>query len=100
MCLSKTNDKLEFSVRNMWESIRVEGAEIPWTKLVWSYYCIPKHSFLLWLVLGKNLKTQDKMKVWDGVRRFSKGCLLCQQSEETHDHIFFECSYFRAVWFD
>lgn len=78
----------------------MEGVIKPWSILVWSAYGIPKHSFLLWLALGMNLKTQDKMKPWDCANKFSMGCVFCQQEVESHRHLFFECPYLRLVWFE
>lgn len=97
-CIDKSNSKVDFSVRNVWESIRVESNNVPWAKLVWSNYCIPKYVFLLWLVFGKKLETQDRTKRWDGNLKFTSGCLYCNQVIETHNHLFFECLYSKMVW--
>lgn len=97
-CLTKSNVKVEFNVKNVWEAIRVEGNTVPWANLVWCSFCIPKHAFMLWLAFGKKLKTQDKMKPWDGLAKISNVCQLCQQVLETHEHIFFKCPFSKMVW--
>lgn len=93
MCVSKSAELVDFSVRNVFDALRTENAVIPWSKLVWSAYCcMPKHAFLLWLALGRKLKTQDRMKIWDGLLQITSSCLLCKSVVETHDHLFFDCS--------
>lgn len=99
-CLDNNLEKTHFSVRNIWDSIRKEGPMVSWSKLMWFSHCISKHTFLLWLVFRKSLKTKDKMKFWDGATNIANACLFCHQTLETHDHLFFfECSYSKEVWF-
>lgn len=100
LCISKKAEKCEHSVRNIWEALRIESDEVPWSKIVWSSYCIPKHAFLLWLALLRKLKTQDRMKVWDGVNNSHNVCLLCKLVLETHEHLFFECPYSKEIRFE
>lgn len=40
------------------------------------------------------------MKAWDGASKISNGCLFCKQVMETHEHLFFECSFSKQVWFE
>ncbi|XP_071712920.1 uncharacterized protein [Rutidosis leptorrhynchoides] len=54
-----------FSVARVWESIRAHAASVDWFKLVWFSQCVPKHAFIMWLLMGERLKTQDKLKPWD-----------------------------------
>lgn len=91
--IDNQNKKVDFLVRNVWNSIREVGVEVHWWKLVWFSSCIPKHAFMLRLVFGNRLKMQDRMKYWDGNHNSVKGCLLCGQVIETHQHLFFECAY-------
>ncbi|GJT77535.1 ribonuclease H-like domain-containing protein [Tanacetum coccineum] len=55
----------EFSVKKVWEAIRPRGEEVDWYRMVWFPHCVPRHAFLLWLVMRNSLKTQDRLKQWD-----------------------------------
>ena len=91
-----------FSVRDVWESIREQGNAVEWFQLVWSRHSIPRHATHLWLVMRKRLKTHDRMRPWDvgnDVDLNLLRCLLCKTQSDSHDHLFFECSYSSQVWF-
>ncbi|XP_021991395.1 uncharacterized protein LOC110888164 [Helianthus annuus] len=60
-----------------------------------------KHAFLMWLVIRRKLLTQDKILQWDFSRRKNMNmicCLLCYANIDSHDHLFFDCSYSQRVW--
>ncbi|XP_071704001.1 uncharacterized protein [Rutidosis leptorrhynchoides] len=89
----------QFSVGSVWHSIRPKAPVVPWFNLVWSPHCIPRHAFLLWLVMGQKLKTQDRLRSWD--LRHQRGvvvCSLCSMVMDSHDHLFFECAFSSQVW--
>ncbi|XP_062114812.1 uncharacterized protein LOC133827425 [Humulus lupulus] len=62
-----------------------------WSKEVWGRFNIPKHSFMLWIVVQDRLKTRDRL------RRFNiseeSSCILCNGAEESVAHLFFDCSF-------
>ncbi|GJX41891.1 reverse transcriptase domain, reverse transcriptase zinc-binding domain protein [Tanacetum coccineum] len=98
--LWRTHDGLfkEFSPREAWQSIREHGNETEWCHLVWSAYGIAIH---LWLVMRKRLKTQDILRQWDvgnDVDLSLLRCPLCKAQPDSHEHLFFECSYSSNVW--
>ena len=91
-----------FSVRDVWESIREQGNAVEWFQLVWSRHSIPRHATHLWLVMRKRLKTHDRMRQWDvgnDVDLNLLRCSLCKTQPDSHNHLFFECSYASQVWF-
>ncbi|XP_021993761.1 uncharacterized protein LOC110890459 [Helianthus annuus] len=50
----KLNDKLkDFSTTVVWQSLRTSEMEINWMNIVWFSQCIPKHAFLMWLIIRK-----------------------------------------------
>ncbi|XP_071708440.1 uncharacterized protein [Rutidosis leptorrhynchoides] len=56
--------------------------------------CIPRHAFIVWLLMTKKLKTQNKMFPWD-VKDGSHGLLVCSSCkihQDSHNHLFFECA--------
>ncbi|KAJ0600035.1 putative reverse transcriptase zinc-binding domain-containing protein [Helianthus annuus] len=56
---------------------------------------------MCWLIFKKKLWTQDRIMRWNHLVTGSMNlmcCLLCQSDLETHEHLFFECSYSKSVW--
>ncbi|GKD95055.1 hypothetical protein Tco_1374892 [Tanacetum coccineum] len=86
----------DFSVKLAWESLRPRGDEVSWYKTVWFAHCIPRHAFHLWLVMRRGLKTQDMLRPWDvgpSIDISSLRCVFCQNHMDSHEHLFFECSF-------
>ncbi|XP_038975305.1 uncharacterized protein LOC120106373 [Phoenix dactylifera] len=53
--------KGSFSVRGVWESLRLRHSKVDWWKLVWHSQAIPRMSFILWLAIQDALYTQAKL---------------------------------------
>ncbi|KAL0293112.1 UNVERIFIED_CONTAM: Retrovirus-related Pol polyprotein from type-2 retrotransposable element R2DM [Sesamum angustifolium] len=63
---------------------------VSWSVLLQGNFKIPRHGFILWMAILEKLSTMDKP--W--VPRAENGCVLCGGLfDETHDHLFFKCSY-------
>ncbi|XP_052172247.1 uncharacterized protein LOC127788174 [Diospyros lotus] len=77
-----------------YEFLRVKGQVKVWAKFVWNPCLIPKHSFLLWLCARGRLLTRDRLLFLD----IDRACPFCCVVEESSDHLFFLCSFNRAVW--
>ncbi|XP_022031541.1 uncharacterized protein LOC110932521 [Helianthus annuus] len=91
----------DFSTARAWDSIRHRELEIEWSWIVWFGQCIPRHAFLMWLIMRRKLLTQDKILSWDISRRKNMDmmcCLLCYANHDSHSHLFFECKYSSQVW--
>ncbi|GJY04170.1 putative reverse transcriptase domain-containing protein [Tanacetum coccineum] len=57
--------------------------------------------FTLWLIMRRSLKTQDKLRQWDvdpATDLTQVRCSLCGTQADSHEHLFFECSYSSKVW--
>nr|XP_043630001.1 uncharacterized protein LOC122601300 [Erigeron canadensis] len=89
----------DFSVSLAWEDLRVRAPLVDWYHIVWYKQCIPKYSFLLWLVMKRKLKTQDLLNQWD-VQHASLAvtCPLCSTQPDSHTHLFFDCLFSSRVW--
>nr|GEX66682.1 hypothetical protein [Tanacetum cinerariifolium] len=87
---------LDFSVSKVWEDIRMGGALVSWSNLVWFSQYIPRHSFVLWLVIHGKLKTHDNMS--HGDRNVSLLCIFCGMVPDSHDHLFFDCNFPKSIW--
>ncbi|XP_048496510.1 uncharacterized protein LOC125495742 [Beta vulgaris subsp. vulgaris] len=57
---------------------------------------VPKYRFFVWLVMKKRLQTTAKL-YRIGVSENSN-CLICEQDDETEDHLMFQCCYSQEVW--
>ncbi|XP_021991389.1 uncharacterized protein LOC110888157 [Helianthus annuus] len=91
----------EFSSAGVWESIRHRHLDVQWCPIVWFSQCIPRHAFLMWLIMRRKLLTQDKILKWDFSRRKNMNmmcCLLCYADHDSHNHLFFECNFSSRVW--
>ncbi|KAK1440858.1 hypothetical protein QVD17_06690 [Tagetes erecta] len=92
---------LPFSTRVVWDSIRTRGHHREWAKAVWFAQCIPRHAFIMWLIMREKLLTQDKILGWNISRRKNMNmmcCLLCYADFDSHNHLFFECQFSSQVW--
>ncbi|CDY35298.1 BnaC03g59250D [Brassica napus] len=69
---------------------------VPWAKLVWFSYGIPRHSFLTWFVLLDRCPTRDRLIRWG--LNVAPNCLLCNTGQESRNHLFFECPYSTTIW--
>ena len=91
----------KFSVSHAWQAIRPHAPVIEWFDVVWFSQCIPRHAFLIWLLIGEKLKTQDKLRAWevaDSVNLEDMRCPLCNLVRDSHSHLFFECVFSMQVW--
>nr|GEX44745.1 putative reverse transcriptase domain-containing protein [Tanacetum cinerariifolium] len=57
----------QFSVHNVWESIRPRDNLVSWYDLVWFHACISRHAFNMWLIFKQRLRTQDCLRSWEVV---------------------------------
>ena len=80
----------KFSTTYTWDAIRTPGPSVQWYSLVWFAGHLPRHSTVLWFAI------QDRLSTHDRIMRFTPGplaCSLCHRGMESHDHLFFTCSY-------
>nr|GEW39308.1 hypothetical protein [Tanacetum cinerariifolium] len=90
---------MPFKVVTVWNCLRPRDAEVTWYHVVLFNNCIPRHSFHMWLVVKRRLKTQDMLCQWDiQGSLLSSHCSLCDGQPDSHEHLFFECSFATQVW--
>ncbi|GJY04959.1 reverse transcriptase domain-containing protein [Tanacetum coccineum] len=87
-----------FSVQRVWDTIRPRDIEVPWYDLVWFSSCIPRHAVNMWLIMKKILKTQDTLSSWDVAAGLMNVCPLCETQPDSHEHLFFDCSFSFQIW--
>lgn len=77
-----------------WNTLSDKKNKVPWQHLVWFSQAIPRQSFMVLLAFHNRLATGDRMRTWD----IEQCCMLCGESDETRDHLFFACPYSFTVW--
>ncbi|XP_071699756.1 uncharacterized protein [Rutidosis leptorrhynchoides] len=90
--------KCDYSIQQVWEYIRPRANKVPWFSVVWFSQCIPRHAFILWLLMGERLKTRDKLKAWEIRQGDIIICSLCNLIPDSHEHTFFSCPFASQVW--
>ena len=75
-------------------SLRPPGIKINWSRVVWESWALPKHSFILWLAIKGRLKSKDRL-IFPLEDPY---CNLCREAVESHEHLFFECSWTSSLW--
>ncbi|GJR61915.1 reverse transcriptase domain, reverse transcriptase zinc-binding domain protein [Tanacetum coccineum] len=91
----------KFSVKAAWEAFRARGTITTWHRIVWFSQNIPRHAFLLWLIMHNSLETQEKLRQWDvgiGSDLSQVTCVFCSSQPDSHAHLFFECQFSAQVW--
>ncbi|KAM0016476.1 putative reverse transcriptase zinc-binding domain-containing protein [Helianthus debilis subsp. tardiflorus] len=91
----------DFSTSVSWDNLRRQQNEVLWANVVWFPQAVPKHAFLMWLIVQKKLKTQDIMSRWNSLGNANLNllcCSLCVSGPDSHNNLFFECDYSAQVW--
>ncbi|XP_062094172.1 uncharacterized protein LOC133800235 [Humulus lupulus] len=70
--------------------------QVGYYKAVWCRLSLPKHRFLLWQVVNAQLLTCDNMLRFR-VPLDSLLCPVCGSFDESHSHLFFECTLSKQV---
>ncbi|XP_010524744.1 PREDICTED: uncharacterized protein LOC104802714 [Tarenaya hassleriana] len=76
--------------------LRPVNSQVPWYSLVWFKGAIPRMAFILWQAFQNRLPTKDRLVSWG--MQISTSCILCNLEQESHEHIFFKCSFSHDVW--
>lgn len=87
-----------YTTKSAWDAIRPIGQKKPWCSIVWFDRNVPKWAFIVWLACLKRLATKDRLRDWGMTVPIS--CVLCNQRDESHAHLFFSCSFSSVVWSD
>lgn len=85
-----------FATKWVWKDMCGGGNKVFWKDVVWFSHSIPRHSFVLWMAVQGRLMTQDRIAAWkpnDDMK-----CVLCKLNQDSHQHLFFQCSYTNNIW--
>ena len=85
-----------YSSRSSWRHFSHVKPEVKWYKLVWFSQNIPRMAFISWLAIRERLATKDRISKYKP--NIDLTCVLCKAGLESHNHLFFECSYSVGIW--
>ncbi|XP_024004065.1 uncharacterized protein LOC112081536 [Eutrema salsugineum] len=88
--------KMSFSSSETWLALYPTSVEVPWHTEVWFKGCIPKRAFISWVSARDRLTTRDRLVSWG--LNVPTTCLLCDDHDETRQHLFFDCGFSSQVW--
>lgn len=86
----------KYRTGEIYKLLKEHRAKVTWHKVVWSKSGIPKHNFQAWLAVLNRLPTKDRLLSWN--LPVSPLCLLCNNQQETRDHLFFSCPFSYSIW--
>nr|GEX45971.1 hypothetical protein [Tanacetum cinerariifolium] len=89
-------DELIKDTIKWWKDLYVNGESVTWSFMVWYTQCIPKHAFVLWMAVQEKLLTQDRILKWKPNEILE--CALCGKCNDSHEHLFFQCTYSAREW--
>lgn len=85
-----------FSTADTWEALHPQEEPVFWHRQVWFQGRILKHAFITWVLAQNRLGTKDRLRAWG--LQVPTNCILCNTTDETRQHLFFDCSYSSEVW--
>lgn len=85
----------KFNVQKAYLLRVTSGPKPPWRALWCSGKASPRGSICMWQILQNRLPTKDKLAHW-GIQCDSI-CVLCKQGDESRDHLFGCCPYFKDL---
>ncbi|CAN1250810.1 hypothetical protein LINPERPRIM_LOCUS7533 [Linum perenne] len=88
-----------FSVRSFRRLLyegRFPGSTSFPTKVIWARWAPTKVQFFCWLTFKNRIATVDNLKKRDFA--LPNRCVMCEQMEETVDHLFPHCTFASQVW--
>lgn len=98
-CLWKRENgefKYGFITSQTWDIISVHAPKVMWYKSVWFREATPKFSFITWVATHNRLATGVRVIRWNP--QAISAYWLCHGTNESRDHLFFECQYSSEVW--
>jgi len=86
-----------YSAKTAYEGFFLGSVVFPHHKRIWKTWALPKWRFFIWLVAQKRVWTADRLAK-RGLVHPDK-CPLCDQEDETIDHLLVTCSFSREFWY-
>ncbi|XP_074277263.1 uncharacterized protein LOC141600904 [Silene latifolia] len=81
----------DYSTHGVYIWLIREHVTVNWMSLVWNRLCLPKVNFICWLYVLNRFMTKERLVRYGVISSYL--CDLCGTAQETHSHLFFNCSY-------
>nr|GEV10238.1 reverse transcriptase domain-containing protein [Tanacetum cinerariifolium] len=89
--LSYNMNLVKFDINIIWKDLRNQKEVVNWHHVVWYPSLIPRHVFILLLMMHERLPTQDKLlKLYPN--KVMK-CAMCDVAIDNHAYLFFQCQF-------
>lgn len=85
-----------YTVRAGYKWLMGEQRKMDLHYALWNKLNIPRHSFIMWVVVQRRLVTLDRLQEWIP-SIIEVHCILCGSATETHNHLFYECEYSKKL---
>ncbi|KAG2307466.1 hypothetical protein Bca52824_027214 [Brassica carinata] len=86
----------KFSTGDVYHYLRGDETEEHWTRVIWTPRSIPRQSFHAWLVALNRIPTRDRLIGWG--LQVPSVCLLCNSTDESRDHLYWDCTFSFQLW--
>ncbi|XP_019251098.1 PREDICTED: uncharacterized protein LOC109230014 [Nicotiana attenuata] len=83
------------SIKQIYLGMLGNHSKVTWRTLMFHNEARPKARFTMWMQCHGRLMTADRLANW-GIQ-ISTRCCLCNEADESHTHLFCECSFTKAV---
>lgn len=102
--LSPANDRLiwndsedgSLTFKAAYNFLNQQSQSLACTKYIWNKCIPPSKSFLIWRLHHNRLPTDENL--WERGHIVVSMCNLCQDSEESSNHLFLKCKFAKATW--
>jgi hypothetical protein len=95
--ISQFSTSGNFSTKSAYEAFCIGSIQFKSWERIWKSWGPGKCRFFLWTVAHKKCWTADRL-ARKGLNH-PAACPLCDQTEETIDHLLISCVFSRQVWF-
>lgn len=88
-----------FSIKSAWNALRRVRTPHPvvnWSKVIWFKHAVHRWSIIQWMTVLGSLSTRDRLLKLGML--VDAQCVMCSAANETHEHLFFQCSFSSQVW--
>lgn len=87
-----------YSARSAYRALHVGSTKLNGAKLIWNCWAPLKVKFFLWPAFHRRLWTADR-RLRHGLQADAV-CKLCDQADETSEHMLFQFSFSLQVWWE
>ncbi|XP_062080485.1 uncharacterized protein LOC133785250 [Humulus lupulus] len=91
-CAAVTSSGLrgKFKANSFYLSL-IAASKVHYASAIWHRLCVPKHRFISWQAMNDHLLTRDHLgKIMELASYY---CPVCESVIETHQHLFFYCTF-------